>query len=870
MMGIKLAKWLFLLLECGFCREMFSYLEQRVSVVKKDTFRAGQSESKVGSVFAGRLVACCIVFSGLSFSLDVSGDEPNSQGSTSNISAIASGEVMKRQQQVQAAQTLFTSGSKAYSDRSYGEAMDYFKAAYETTPQVPATAEMRRAFFKRYQRAALSFTEILISEAKWAEAEQTLDEVYNTAERGGIAKNTLDPGVRKTLKNLKSKDYYNMANSPRHIKNIAEVKRLLTLARGYKELGVYDRALRSYNKVLAIDPFNTAARRGAEDVERHIMDYADAARNHTRAANLAQVAKGWEMPVPELQVPDFVTNQGTDLPHAGRVMLETKLKSIIIPRLEFNQAELADVLAFLSQKAQELDVTELDPLKKGLNIVIDKRGSGEDPSHRTLSLQIANVPLGDALKYVTQKVGMKYVVDDYAVSVVPLSAVSSNSLVVRTFSVPPGFIQGGDSGPGGDENTDPFAPTPEGGGGTLVVRVKAQEFLERLGIEFGPGAVAEYSNGSLIVKNTPEQILIIERMVQDARDAGSKNVQVNVKMVSIGENELKMAGIDFLLGSAGVGGSSNAFFTGGTNGNSNLPAIAADYPFPIAGMNPVTSGLRTGTFNSTQSIDNILVGAANPNGVAPGVFSVSALTNPQFGMVIRALDQIKGSDLLCDAYVTVNPGQKARIEQVREFIYPTEYDPPEIPNQVGDGSVTIIILPPPLPPIIIPSTTPFIPVTPATPTAFEMRKVGKILEVEPTVSEDNKTVGVSILADFTDFVGFVNYGTPIGGPVNPLTGAPTVLTPNRILMPVFDVVRETTVVEVWDGQTIVIGGFHGELIAETEDKIPGVGDLPFVGRAFRSTTSSRRKRALLIFVTVRLIDPGGNPINAAIDELAAQ
>ena len=84
-------------------------------------------------------------------------------------------------------------------------------------------------------------------------------------------------------------------------------------------------------------------------------------------------------------------------------------------------------------------------------------------------------------------------------------------------------------------------------------------------------------------------------------------------------------------------------------------------------------------------------------------------------------------------------------------------------------------------------------------------------------------------------------------------------------MPVFDVVRETTNVTVWDGQTIAIGGFHGESVEVFNDKVPVVGDLPVLGRAFRSNGSDRNKRALLIFVSVRLVDPGGNPINAAAE-----
>jgi general secretion pathway protein D len=222
---------------------------------------------------------------------------------------------------------------------------------------------------------------------------------------------------------------------------------------------------------------------------------------------------------------------------------------------------------------------------------------------------------------------------------------------------------------------------------------------------------------------------------------------------------------------------------------------------------------------------------------------------------------MKGSDLLSDSHVVVKPGQIAKIEQVREFIYPTEYDPPEIPNTLGT-------------PIVINGITPIgdapleFPATPATPTAFETRKIGKMIEVEPTVSADNLTVSLNVLMDFTEFSGFINYGTPIRNSNFLVDGQASVVTPNEILMPVFDAIKETTNVSVWDGQTVAIGGFHGESVTASEDKIPYIGDLPVLGRAFRSSTNQTTKRALTIFVTVRLIDPGGNPINLPVEDEA--
>jgi general secretion pathway protein D len=46
-------------------------------------------------------------------------------------------------------------------------------------------------------------------------------------------------------------------------------------------------------------------------------------------------------------------------------------------------------------------------------------------------------------------------------------------------------------------------------------------------------------------------------------------------------------------------------------------------------------------------------------------------------------------------------------------------------------------------------------------------------------------------------------------------------------------------------------------VKKVEDKVPILGDIPLLGRAFRSKGESSQKRNLLIFVTATLVDPGG-------------
>src|SRR5439155_3517762 len=77
-------------------------------------------------------------------------------------------------------------------------------------------------------------------------------------------------------------------------------------------------------------------------------------------------------------------------------------------------------------------------------------------------------------------------------------------------------------------------------------------------------------------------------------------------------------------------------------------------------------------------------------------------------------------------------------------------------------------------------------------------------------------------------------------------------------LPHFRLRQVTTSAIVWDGQTVVLGGLITEDVSKIKDKVPVLGDLPFVGRFFRSEASQTLKKNLIIFVTPTIIDPSGN------------
>jgi type IV pilus assembly protein PilQ len=59
-----------------------------------------------------------------------------------------------------------------------------------------------------------------------------------------------------------------------------------------------------------------------------------------------------------------------------------------------------------------------------------------------------------------------------------------------------------------------------------------------------------------------------------------------------------------------------------------------------------------------------------------------------------------------------------------------------------------------------------------------------------------------------------------------------------------------------DGQTVVLGGILETEHRESETKVPGLGDIPVLGRLFKTTGKVNNKDELLIFVTPKILREG--------------
>jgi len=124
----------------------------------------------------------------------------------------------------------------------------------------------------------------------------------------------------------------------------------------------------------------------------------------------------------------------------------------------------------------------------------------------------------------------------------------------------------------------------------------------------------------------------------------------------------------------------------------------------------------------------------------------------------------------------------------------------------------------------------------ATSTSF--KEAALALEVTPQITPDNRIImEVKVTKDAPDFANLVN-GVP---PLNK----------NEVNAKVL----------VNDGETIVIGGVFSNTQTSAVEKVPFLGDLPFLGRVFRRDIIRDNKAELLVFITPRIMNNQAIAVN---------
>ncbi len=579
------------------------------------------------------------------------------------------------------------------------------------------------------------------------------------------------------------------------------------------------------------------------------MDATSAGSDYekTRAELMERVLQSWQQSGGlEEHAPGAPADTG------GR-SLQRKLEAISIPAVNFTNVELNRVVSALSALAEEFDLTGEQP--KGVNIVLLDPANANPP----VSLTLRNLTLKRILDFVTDMVGYQYEIQADAVVVRPGG--ERTALTTEVFPVTRStVIRMTGQGSGGAARSHRPAETAEGGkdnGPTTDEAMALRRFFQHAGVSFEgvTGSNLAYDGSAVIVTQTARNLERIRTILRRYREV--RQVEIEAKFMDVQEGALDELGIQWNIGRRPVTLIDPQ--TGAPLLNADgTPQVAYREQYRTADPASGTAVNRTlaDAFRNTQRssdiiIDDKAVGSlapptlpgANNLGQAAGNFASISGTIGEFDVnaVVRALAQKNGSDLLSAPRVTVLSGSEALITVAQEMRYPQSFG--EIQSQVGsgrtagDGS----------------SGSAGVAITAGTPREFTTRNVGVELRVIPTVEEDNYSISLELNPKVTEFEGFMEYG----GPSIAISGGRTVTVPPGFYQPIFSVREVSTRVTIWDGATIIMGGLTREEVKKVEDKVPILGDIPLLGRVFRSKGESSQKRNLLIFVTANLVNPGG-------------
>lgn len=576
---------------------------------------------------------------------------------------------------------------------------------------------------------------------------------------------------------------------------------------------------------------------------------------------LSEVDLGWQRP----RVFDREAAPDQEVASDG---LREKLRRIALPQVDFNGVALSRVIDTISALSMEFD-----PEGLGVNIVLIDP-SGADPEVR---ITLRRLTLNRILDFIVESVGFEYDVQNDAVVVRPGSG-SGNRLETDFFPLSrstmirlTGF--GMQNTAFNSASSDPFAPlAPTAGDPTLPTPEEEalKSFLQRAGIPFDqiPNADLALADGQLIVTNTPRNIEKVQNLLRRYNEI--KQVEIESKFLEVQQSDLDELGVNWL-----VTGDNDTFSTSGrslkdafsVNPDSSRINISRGTSFePITQttsrqvINPVTGIVETLTdaITSNRAVQGKEISVPFEPPRIPGSLDLASdagnlavirggIGDFQIEAVIRALSRKEGSDLLSAPKVTVLSGKTAEIVVAQEFRYPESYG--DIEANVSDDSLSLTGG----------GGSGSVAITTGTPRDFAVRNIGVEMEVTPSVEDDN-SISLLLEPKVTEFEGFVEYG----GPSIAIAGSTTVTVPSGFFQPIFSVRKIRTEVTIWDGATVVMGGLTREQVRTVDDKVPILGDIPLLGRLFRSKGESSQKRNLLIFVTANLISPGGSLANQKV------
>ncbi len=629
------------------------------------------------------------------------------------------------------------------------------------------------------------------------------------------------------------------AIDPQNAQRKEEIAVLLKQSQILYETKQYSKVRDNVEKILVKDPYNDEAIRLLAKSYRKLYQVADARRENEILERMAEVEWKWNQAilptdniVPKGQSPSEKKNSKSGL--------YDKLQRLVFDAIEFEDANISSVISYLSSRSKEID-----PDKIGVNLVLQMTPE-ESAKVPKVNMSFERIPMTEAIRYLCQSCGLKYRVEDKAVLI---GTKDIDDMDIRFFQVRAALISSLSNGASDTEEAaakekegDAKDVTKAFGGGgvketftgptatkiavTATSEALMKYFSER-GVPFDEGSAIAYDKraGKLIVKNTPENLRKLESLIRDL-DIQTPLVLIESKIMEISQTDIEELGFDWAL--------SQRPDTAADVGN-HLTAGQANYQYYYDGnsyTDTTSNILRSyGSNDSKNTSATTGYKMVNNMKVLPNVIS-----GYDVNLTVNAIQQNARSEVLSTPKVIATSGTTAVIRMVQEMYFPQSWSEPD--TSIGNNTFEY---------------------TPSYPEFGDPTDVGIRFEVTPTVSPNNYTISLHLNPQVVALTGWTDYSYPVTISNSQNTTSSTNLNA-LIKMPEISRRDLNTNIKVYDGETVVLGGMLRDSSYQRDDKWPGLGEIPLVGRFFGSQMHMSDKKNLLIFVTSRLMSGDGVPV----------
>ena len=582
--------------------------------------------------------------------------------------------------------------------------------------------------------------------------------------------------------------------------------------------GKYDEAVMTFDAMLAIDKYDSRAVAYRKRAAKQISSKEARRQGATRAQAVADVNAAWNQEPKVLASVDVSEDVAEDPDQQATEQMVARLKAINIPNLDFTDASIEKVVLYLTEQSRKHDGTG-----KGVNILL--AGMESAAGDKTVTTLITDINLFDALQVISEMASLKFEVKPYAVAIVPVNYTPVSEMVMKSYDLDPevGSELEAFSGDAGGGMDDLFSDSSASEAATGPVEVNG--FFSIVDWPEGASAIYRSRFHKLFVKNTPKNLKAIEEVLADLNERAimrrSQQVEIEAKFVEFSEGSLEELGFDW-----------NIYGSGTTAGMTLDPRGVAPGTDLNTGQDILANGMegdgRPGQelFGSAQR-DNT-TGLETVTGGLLGLMGGSPATmmfgNGDIDIQISAMEQEGTADVLTAPRVTTKSGSEAIIRVAETHRYPQDYD-----VETGQNTAPVV-----------------------KPQDWEDFDIGISLKVTPEVDPESNTIDLDLLPEVMEFIGFDEY----------LVGYNALLDdeedPELIAkMPFFERRFIQTQVTIADGHTVVMGGLVSERTETFRDQVPFLGDIPYLGRLFRTEGSRSNKINLTIFVKATQVDANG-------------